>query len=430
LPESGRRSAAAGSTGTTLTRWLAIEPHEGPAVVAGFGLFFALFAGYYMLRPVRETLGIAGGVEHLQWLFTATFVATLLALPAFGWVAGRVPRRLILPAVYGFFTLNLAGFAFALARAPDAVWLARGFYVWLSVFNLVAVSLAWSVLVDCFDRAQAQRVFGLAAAGASVGGLVGPLMAVGLVGSFGHPGLLALAAVALCAAIAMAAQVRRLGRRADGAAARPLGGNPLAGVRDVVRSPYLGGIALFMILLASVSTFLYVEQARLVEQHFPTRAAQTRIFGSMDAVVQVLSVLLQVFVTGRVAQRLGLGVLLVGVPLLVMCGFLWLAVAPGFAVLAIVMIVRRAGEYGLIRPGREMLYGVVSDDAKYRAKNFNDTAVYRGADAVSGWLKAGLDALGQHVALAMLAGATLAAAWAACGAWLAGRHRDGASSIS
>lgn len=423
MPEREVPPAPPGSFGVTLARWLAIAPDEGPAVVAGFGLFFTLFAGYYALRPVRETLGIAAGVEHLQWLFTATFVATLLVLPAFGWVAGRVPRRLILPVVYGFFVANLLGFALALARAPDAVWLARGFYVWLSVFNLVAVSLAWSVLVDSFDRAQAARVFGLAAAGASVGGLVGPLVAVALVGSFGHAGLLSLAALMLGASIAAARQVRRHGRRAEEGAAQALGGNPLAGVHEVLRSPYLRGIALFMVLLASVSTFLYVEQARIVELRFPTREAQTRVFGSLDALVQVLSVLLQVFVTGRVAQRLGLGILLVVVPVLMVLGFLWLALAPGFAALALVMVVRRAGEYGLIRPGREMLYGAVSDDAKYRAKNFNDTAVYRGADALSGWLKSGLDALGQHTALAMLAGAALAAAWAATGAWLARRHR-------
>lgn len=403
-------------------RWLGVEPSEAPAVAAGFGLFFVLFAGYYVLRPVRETLGLVAGVEHLQWLFSATFVATLLALPAFGWVAARVARARILPVVYGFFALNLLAFAGALAQAPDHPWLARTFYVWLSVFNLIAVSLAWSVLVDCFDREQARRLFGLAAAGASSGGLVGPLIAVAGVGRFGQAGLLSLAAVALLAAIGCAALLRRRGGRHDLGATRPLGGNALAGVHEVLRSPYLRGIALFMVLLASVSTFLYVEQARIIELRFPTRDAQTRAFGSLDAAVQVLSLLLQVFVTGRLARHVGLWALLVTVPVITVCGFLWLAYAPGFAVLAIVMVVRRAGEYGLVRPGREMLYGAVSDAAKYRAKNFNDTAVYRGADAVSGWLKAGIDALGQHAAGAMLAGAALAAAWAAVGAWLARRY--------
>lgn len=410
------------ASGAALARLLAIEPRESPLVAAAFGLFFALFAGYYLLRPVRETLGIAAGVANLQWLFTATFVATLLALPAFGWVAGRLPRRHILPAVYGFFAANLLVFAGALHHVPDHVWLARAFYVWLSVFNLVAVSLAWSVLVDCFDRAQSRRLFGLAAAGASVGGLVGPLLAIALVGRIGHAGLLVLAAFALGAAIVLAATVRRRAPPPRQDALRPLGGNPLAGIGQVLRSPYLRGIAFFMLLLASVSTFLYVEQARIVESHFPVREDQTRVFGTLDVAVQVLSIVLQVFVAGRVAQRFGLGVLLVVVPVLTIIGFLWLALAPGFAALAVVMVVRRAGEYGLVRPGREMLYAAVSDDEKYRAKNVNDTAVYRGADAFAGWLKSGLDALSSPAA-AMLAGAALAAAWALTGAWLVRRQR-------
>ena len=405
-----------------LARVLAVERSELPVIAAGFGLFFLLFAGYYVLRPVRETLGIAGGVEHLQWLFSATFLATLIALPLFGWVAARVPRRRILPVIYGFFAGNLLVFALALARLPENVWVARSFYVWLSVFNLIAVSLAWSVLVDCFDAAQAQRLFGVAAAGASLGGLLGPLTAVLLVGAFGHAGLLLLAALCLLAAVLAAGRVRRLGARGE-QAARPLGGNPLTGALAVMRSPYLRGIALFMVLLASVSTFLYVEQARVVAEHYPTRAAQTRVFGSLDAGVQGLSIGLQLFVTGRVAQRLGIGVLLVAVPVLTVLGFLWLAVAPGFAALAVVMLIRRAGEYGLVRPGREMLYSVASPDARYRAKNVNDTVVYRGADAASGWLKAGIDALGQHPSLAMIAGAAFGLAWAFTGGWLARRQR-------
>lgn len=404
-----------------LTRALAIAPADLPAVAAGFTLFFLLFAGYYVLRPVRETLGIAAGVGQLQWLFTATFFTTLLVLPCFGWMAARLPRRFILPVVYAFLASNLFAFAYALEQLPANVWIARTFYVWLSVFNLVAVSLAWSVLVDSFDASRAQRLFGLAAAGASLGGLVGPLVAVVLVGRLGHPGLLSLAAVLLLAAVLPAMRVRQLGGDASGVQ-KPLGGNPLDGLREVLRAPYLRGIALFMVLLAGVSTFLYVEQARIVAERFPDGATQTRVFGGLDAVVQVLSIGLQLFVTGRLAQRLGVGVLLVAVPLLTLLGFLWLAVAPGFAALAVVMVVRRAGEYGLVRPGREMLYSVVSTDAKYRAKNVNDTVVYRGADAMSGWLKSGLDALGQHASLPMVAGAVLAGLWAVTGAWLARRY--------
>lgn len=416
-----------------LKRWLArvfnLEKDEIGAVVAGFVLFFLLFAGYFMLRPVRETMGITGGVDNLQWLFTGTFVATLAAMPLFGWVAARVRRRRILYWVFGFFSINLATFAVGFLAQPDNVWLARTFYIWLSVFNLIAISVAWSVLVDLFAVGQAKRLFGLMAAGASLGGLVGPLLGVLLVERIGHAGLLFLAAAFLLAAAFAARQVQRwrdvhpLSADDTLQRQRPLGGSPLAGAADVLRSPYMIGIAVFVLLLASVSTFLYFEQARLVEIRFPDKHDQTQVFGIIDAIVQSLSILTQLFLTGRLAQRLGVGVLLVAVPVVTMFGFLWLALAPTFAVLAIVMVVRRAGEYAFVRPGREMLWTAVAPQAKYKAKNFVDTVVYRGADAVSGWVKAGVDMLAQQPAIAALLGAVIALLWAFNGAALARAHR-------
>ncbi|MNQ74056.1 TLC ATP/ADP transporter [compost metagenome] len=204
----------------------------------------------------------------------------------------------------------------------------------------------------------------------------------------------------------------------------PLGGNPFAGATAVLQSPYLLGIAVFVVLLASVSTFLYFEQARLVAQTFSDRTRQTQVFGLIDAVVQTLAILTQLFFTGRIAQKLGVGVLLVAVPVVIAAGFLWLALAPVFAVFVVVMVIRRAGEYALVRPGREMLYTVLAPEHKYKAKNFIDTVVYRGGDAVSGWVKRGLDVLGEHPQLAMFIGVALAVLWALCGGWLGRRRRE------
>ncbi|RZA28034.1 MAG: MFS transporter, partial [Lysobacteraceae bacterium] len=189
------------------------------------------------------------------------------------------------------------------------------------------------------------------------------------------------------------------------------------------RSPYLLAIAVFVLLLTSVSTFLYFEQARLVAETFTDRTRQTQVFGTIDAVVQGLAILTQLLVTGRIAQRLGVGVLLVAVPVVVAAGFVWLALAPTFAVFVVVMVVRRAGEYAFVRPGREMLYTVVPAEQKYKAKNFIDTVVYRGGDAVSGWVKRGLDLVADHPALAMLIGACIALAWAVAGGTLGRWHR-------
>lgn len=428
-PHDDAPATASNPVARGLARLIDVETDEAPAVAAGIVMFFLLFAGFFMLRPVRETMGVAGGVDNLQWLFTATFVATLAAIPLFGAIAAKASRRRILPWTYGFFALNLLGFAAAIAAKPDDVWLARGFYVWLSVFNLLAISVAWSVLADLFPVAQAKRLFALMAAGASAGGLTGPALAVLLVEPIGLPGLLVLSTVFLAGSAVAAVLLQRWRdarplRDGDVVARRqPIGGNPFAGLSTVLRSPYLLGIAAFVVLLASVTTFLYFEQARLVELHFPDRERQTQVFGTLDFIVQALALVTQLFLTGRIVRRLGIGVLLTTVPVVMMAGFLWLALAPTFAVFAVVMVVRRAGEYALARPGREMLFTVVPVEAKYKAKNVIDTAVYRGADAVSGWVRTGIDALASHPAVVAVAGAVLALVWAVIGASLARAHR-------
>ena len=414
---------------STLQRLFNLKPRESPAVLAGTVMFFLLFAGYFMLRPVRETMGVAGGVRNLQWLFTATFVATVVALPLFGWLASRVQRRRIQFWAYAFFVLNLLGFAIGLALQPDNLWVARVFYVWLSVFNMMTISLAWSVLADVLSASQAKRLFALMAAGASLGGLAGPVLGTLLVGPLGHAGLLVLSAVMLAGSAAAGLGLQRwrdrhpLAEGEEAARSQPLGGNPLAGATAVFRSPYLLGISLFVILLATANTFLYFEQARLVAETFPDRTRQTQVFGTLDIIVQSLALLTQFFLTGRIAQRLGVSVLLVAVPVVIAAGFLWLALSPVFAVLAVVMVVRRAGEYALVRPGREMLYTVIDPEQKYKAKNFIDTVVYRGGDAVSGWIKHGIDLQAGHPAMAMIIGSLLAVVWAGNGLLL-GRARD------
>ena len=412
-----------------LTRIFSVEPHELGAVTAGFAMLFFLFTGYAVLRPVRETIGVRSGVENLPWLFTGTFVTTILVMPAFGWVASRVPRRQIVSSVLALVALSLGAFGLCFALSPDNLWIGRGFFIWLSVFNLIVISAAWSALVDVFSVEQSKRLFGPIAAGASLGGLVGPLLVVSLVDWVADSGLVFLSASFLLVAAYAAHAVQAFRDRhplapdEEAERAKPLGGNAFAGAFEVLRSPYLLGIAAFVLLLSTASTFLYFEQARLVGETYPERADQTRVFGILDTIVQSLSIGAQLLITGRIAEKLGLGVLLVTVPVLVALGFLGLALAPVFTLLAVVMVIRRAGEYAFVRPGREMLYGVLSPEAKYKAKNFNDTVVYRGGDALSGWVKTGIDSFAKHPASAMLIGAVLAAVWAVTGLLLARAYR-------
>lgn len=415
-----------------LARAINAEAQELGAVLGGFALFFCLFAGYFMLRPIREAMGISGGVHNLQWLFTATFIAMLLAVPLLAWLNSKVPRIHFIDWVYGFFGLNLLLFVALFGLQRDSVWLARVFYVWISVYNLFVISVAWSLMADVFDSAQARRLFPFIAAGASAGGLCGPLLSALLIGALGEAGLILLAALLL--GLAMALKQRLMAWRALGGAGRPgavpsesprqpVAGNPFSGLTRVLGSAYLSGIALFVLLLTAVSTFLYFEQARLVAELFPERAAQVRVFGVIDFVVQAGALTAQLFISGRVAQRLGVRVLLSAVPLLVCLGFVGMALAPTFAVLAALMIVRRIGEYAFVRPGREMLFAPLDAESKYKAKNFIDTVVYRGGDALSGWAKAGLDMLGQGAWLVALVGGCCAACWGLLG-WRLGSQAD------
>lgn len=413
-----------------LARAVNAESGELPAVLAGFALFFCLFAGYFMLRPIREAMGITGGVSNLQWLFSATFVVMLLAVPLFAWLNSKVPRIQFIDWVYGFFCLNLLAFVLLFRLNHDSVWLARVFYVWISVYNLFVVSVAWSLMADVFDAAQARRLFAFIAAGASVGGLCGPLLSTLLVGYVGESGLMLMAAVLLGVAISLKRYLMgwregrgagRPGAQASESPRRPVAGNPFSGLTRLLRSRYLLGIGAFILLLTSVSTFLYFEQARLVAALFPDRAEQVRVFGVIDFVVQAGALSAQLFITGRLAQRLGVRVLLALVPALVSLGFIGLALAPTFAMLAGLMIVRRIGEYAFVRPGREMLFAPLDAESKYKVKNFIDTVVYRGGDALSGWAKAGLDMLGQGTWLVAVVGAFCAALWGLLGWYLGGR---------
>jgi AAA family ATP:ADP antiporter len=412
-----------------LARLIVAKPFEVPAVLGGFLLFFLLFTSYFMLRPVRETFGIAGGVDNLQWLFTGTFVSTLVVVPLYGWVSSRLPRRRLLPILYVASAAVMASFATSLAVDPDNIWIARAFYIWLSVFNLFVISIAWSLMADLFERDQGHRLFGQIAAGASLGGLAGPLISAFLVAPLGAAGLLFLSTgilllTLLCVRFLIGWR-DRVGPKADEGPRSPaperIGGSIWAGLTLTLRSPFLLAIAAFVVLLATASTFLYFEQARIVQVTFPDRTSQTQTFAAIDVAVQSLTILIQIFLTGRLAKRLGVTVLLVAVPVMMMLGFGLLAFAATFPVLVFVMMARRIGEYALVRPGREMLFTAVDTETKYKAKNAIDTVVYRSGDAIAGWVYAGIVAVASTGGVA-IAGAALAGLWGLIGFMIGRRH--------
>ena len=374
------------------------EPDEAVPVGWAFLYFFCLLCGYYILRPVRDEMAIEGGIQHLPWMMTATFVTLLVVTPLFGWLSARVPRYRLLLTVYTFFGFNLALFFVAMMGHLSPEWTARAFFVWLSVFNLFVVSVFWSVMADIFTPAQGVRLFGVIAAGGSVGAMVGPLLTTGLTYLIPVPMLLLISVGFL---IACGFCLHRLDRWAMAQPSRqhtgqeePLGGSIWAGIRLALSSPYLLGICLYLFFLTTTATFLYLEQMRLVSEQIPSPEGRTRLFALVDLVVNVLTFLTQVAVTSQLIGRFGLASVLVALPLASAVGFGVIGMMPFLVVFVLFTIVRRVGEYALAKPAREILFTVVSREEKYKAKNFIDTAVSRGGDAATGWIVSGVKALG------------------------------------
>jgi AAA family ATP:ADP antiporter len=404
---------------TRMQKLANFEPGEALAMFWAFSYFFALLCSYYILRPIRDEMGIAGGVENLQWLFSGTFLAMLAMVPLFGWLTSRYQRSTFLPLVYVFFITSLLLF-YVLFRSELATeWVARAFFIWVSVFNLFVVSVFWSFMTDIFTNHQAQRLFGFIAAGGTAGALLGPALTTMLVKPLGTENLLLLSATFLLWAILCIHQLvnwssTRAAHAAENeqASRQPLGGSILAGIRLVMQSPYLLGIALLMLLFTTLATFLYFQQAQIIRDSFTGPEERTAVFAAIDFAVNLLTVLIQLFLTGRLVRWLGLSWTLALIPALLCMGFVALAFSPVLAVLIAVQIIRRAGNYAIMRPSREMLYVVLGREEKYKAKNFIDTTVYRGGDAVSAWLYTGLRSAGMGLSGIAWVAVPIAALWA------------------
>ena len=412
----------------------AVDRREAPAVAAAFCLFFCVLGGYFAVRPVRDTVGTLIGLDRVADLWVGTWLASLAVIPIYGTIVSRVRRSVFLPWTYALVAAALAFVGVAL-RDETSIGAAQFFYVFISVLNLFLVSVFWSFLLELFDSGQAKRLFGVIAAGGTAGALLGPLFTDLAVRSIGNSGVLFLGAALFAAAIVWQRVLLTLWKRDAPAAVaaahggghvarrdEAIGGNPFAGVTLVLRSPYLLAIALFVVLLSTANTFLYFEQLRVVEDTFPDPDTRTRVFARIDWIVQSLTIVSQIFLTGRIAARSGLVVLLSMVPLAMVFGFLALAVWDSFTVLAVVFIARRFGEYAFVRPGREMLFSPLDRETKYKAKNFIDVPVYRGADALVAQVQRGIENLGFGVQALAVLGAMAAACWAVNGWWLGRRH--------
>jgi ATP:ADP antiporter, AAA family len=401
-----------GLSGGFLGGLVAVKRHEVAALLASFMMFFTLLCAYYIIRPVRDEMGAQISKDGLQNLYSVVFVVMLCAVPLFGWIASRFSRRLVLPAIYVFFALNLLGFWIVLGRDAANPATAKAFFVWASVFNLFVISLFWSLMAELWSDDEAKRLFGFISAGGTAGGLAGPLVTQILVSYVAPANLLLVAALLLLASLAASIVVRRLRPGQSGAELAPAGGGIFDGALKVLQSPYLARIAVFVFLANVVGTFFYNEQLRLAATAFANSAERIKFFSSRDLIVGLIAMPIQVFGTAQVMKRLGVTAALIALPLVAITGTVALFFNPALTIVAAVMVAERVAAFSLSSPAIKVMYSLTSADEKYKVQNFIDTVVYRGGDAASGWLFSAVSGGAGFAATATIATALpLAALW-------------------
>ena len=379
-------SSAASSRRSRLTRLVDVAPDEVAALVASFAMFFALLSAYFIIRPVRDEMGVALGKDTLHQLFTIVFIVMLALVPLFGFVATRFPRRYVLPSIYVFFAANLVIFWLALKASPGDRWAAGSFFVWASVFNLFVVSLFWSLMSELWSHEEATRLYGFISAGGTAGALAGPLLTQGLVRVFEPIDLLLVSAALLVASMLASLQLRRLRPAEAKGSAKPAGGGILDGAIKTFTTPMFARIAAFVFIANIIGTFFYLEQARLVAASIPDSASRVLFFSSRDLAVSIVTVLIEVFGTAAILRRFGVTAALLALPVAGAIGVLLLTFHNALWIVAAVMVCERIVTFSLVNPAIKVIYTLAEPSDKYTVQNFIDTVVFRGGDAASGWL--------------------------------------------
>jgi AAA family ATP:ADP antiporter len=418
------------------------RPGEGAVLVWATAYYFLVLCAYYVIRPIRDDMGAASGAENLAWLFTGTMVGMLLVHPLYTSLVSKLKRRQFIGWTYRFFILNLIVFylIFRAASADQQIWVGRIFFIWTSIFNLFVVSVFWSLLTDVFKPGQGKRLFGVVAVGGTIGAMLGATITTGLVGVMGPLNLMLVSALILELAVRASHVLDR--KEVEMHAAEPeteaiaaavpsksasedvIGGGVLDGIKHILSSPYLLGIASLILFYTISSTFLYFQQVDVVARVFgEDRAARTRVFGAMDIAVNALTLLAQLFVTGRFIKWLGIGAALAFLPAVTLIGFGIMGFAPTLAVLVVFQVARRAGNFAIQRPGREALFTVLPRTDKYKAKNFSDTFVYRLGDQVGAWSYTWMAVFGLGLSGLAFTMVPLSAAWLVLAVWLGKQYR-------
>jgi len=405
-----------------------VRPNEIRALFLGFIFNFLILTGYYILRPIRDSIAAGNRLETLPWMFTATLIAMLIANALFAAIVARMSRRTFIPLAYGFFIFSLALF-FVLMRSgspEQQVWIGRALYVWVSVFNLFNTAIFWAFITDLFTVEQGKRLYGFIAVGGSLGGVVGPYITARYVQNIGPAYLLIVSAVLF----GVAAYLVRLfpsgftdGNKPAPAAEKRIGGSIWSGITHIAQSPYLLGLALSMLIYTITSTWAYFQQSDLARAALKTSNDRTIFLAHLDMWVNAITVAIQIFLTGRLLKWFGVAFTLVAMPFLSMIGFAAMGIAPSLALLAVFQVTRRAAAYALMRPSREILFTVLRREDKYKVKSVTDTLGYRVGDQIGAWSYGGLHALGLGLASISFVAVPVVAGWCGLSLWLAHKQR-------
>ncbi|MGI9313420.1 MAG: NTP/NDP exchange transporter, partial [Luminiphilus sp.] len=401
-----------------------VQGHEIKAVVGSFLFVVLLMAAYYILRPVRDAMASDWTDAEVSWLWTLNFFISTGVVALYGALVARFPLRLLVPATYGIFALTFLFFYALASISNDRTLIDKSFYVWVSVFSLFHISVFWSFMSELFSKEQAGRLFGIIAAGASVGGLTGPSIPSFFSADLGTDNLLLLASVMLVIPIPLIFYLQALKKPElssdamvpDTPPAR-IGGNPFAGFTLFLSNPYLLAIGLFILLYTGISSFVYFELKNLLSEL--SRAERTAIWAQMDLTINVLSIAVGLFATGRIVGKFGMPVTIALIPLLICAGLLIVAISPFLGAVVALQVIRRAGNYAVTRPAREMLFTRVDTETRFKAKPVIDIVAYRGGDMLMAWAFTGLtQGLGLGLAAVAAVGAGIAAVWAMVGIYL------------
>lgn len=406
-----------------------VRPNEFAALLLAFAFHFVVLGGYYVIRPIRDEIGADRGVENLPWMYTGTLAGMLVANALYGAIVARMSRRRFLPIAYRFAISNLVVFFLLMRILPPAqtrTVLAPIFFVWVSVFNLFATTMFWSFMTDLFTPEQGKRLFGFIAVGGSLGGILGGFVTSSLVGKL-STGVFLLISAAMIEIAAQCVRFFPTGFRRDGheaTAEKPIGGHFWEGASHIFRSPYLFALILFIIIYTLTNTWAYFQQADLTQHQLTDRAARTSFLANIDIAVNTITVVIQLFLTGRLLKWLGVGITLVMMPALSGVGFIAIGVAPVLAVLATFQVIRRAAGFALLRPAREILFTVLRREDKYKAKSLIDTFGYRLGDQLGAWSYKGLHDVGFDISKTSFLAVPLVAGWCLLSLWLGRRQRQ------